>query len=153
VFTSRSSSRAALPGCASSPVMGRAGLVTGASSGLGEEFARLFARDGVDLILVARRRERLEALAAELRAGGKVSVQVIAADLGVPGDVDRVIREIQALGTEVEFLVNNAGLFSAELGMLASAASLERVLATNVVGNFIVTREALKMIRRPALAE
>ena len=90
--------------------MGRSALVTGASSGLGEDFARLFAKDGVDLILVARRRDRLDALASELRSGGKVSVQVIAADLAVPGDVERVIREVLALGTEVEFLVNNAGL-------------------------------------------
>jgi len=110
--------------------MGRAGLVTGASSGLGEEFARLFARDGVDLILVARRRERLEALAAELRAGGKVSVQVIAADLGVPGDVDRVIREIQALGTEVEFLVNNAGL--GNVGAFAASSLPTQLMMVDV---------------------
>ena len=90
--------------------MGRAALVTGASSGLGEEFARLFANDGVDLVLVARRRERLEALAAELREGRKVSVQVIAADLSVAEDVERLVREVQALQPEIEFLVNNAGL-------------------------------------------
>jgi short-subunit dehydrogenase len=90
--------------------MGRTALVTGASSGLGEEFARLFAGDGVDLVLVARRGDRLETLAAELRASRKVSVQVIAADLAAPGEVERVIREVQAQGLEIEFLVNNAGL-------------------------------------------
>jgi hypothetical protein len=90
--------------------MSRTALVTGASSGLGEEFARLFATDGIDLVLVARRRDRLEALAAELQGARKISVKVIAADLAVPDEVERVVREVQALGTEVEFLVNNAGL-------------------------------------------
>jgi uncharacterized protein len=90
--------------------MSRAALVTGASSGLGEEFARLFAADGVDLVLVARRRDRLEALASELRGARKISVHVIAADLAVPEEVERVVREVQALPVEVEFLVNNAGL-------------------------------------------
>ena len=90
--------------------MARAALVTGASSGLGEEFARLFAADGVDLVLVARRRERLDALAAELRSARKVTVHVIAADLAVPDEVERVVREVEAQGLEIEFLVNNAGL-------------------------------------------
>jgi uncharacterized protein len=90
--------------------MSRAALVTGASSGLGAEFARLFAADGVDLVLVARRRERLESLATELRQARKVSVHVVAADLGVPAEVERVVREVQALPVEIEFLVNNAGL-------------------------------------------
>ncbi len=90
--------------------MGGPALVTGASSGLGEEFARLFANDGCDLVLVARRQERLQALATELRAAKKVSVHVLAADLGVPEEVERVIREVQALDLKIEFLVNNAGL-------------------------------------------
>ncbi|HUM10030.1 MAG TPA: SDR family oxidoreductase [Myxococcaceae bacterium] len=90
--------------------MGTTAVVTGASSGLGEEFARLFAADGVDLVLVARRRERLEALATELRAARKGSVQVIAADLAVPDQVEQVIREVQSESLEIEFLVNNAGL-------------------------------------------
>ena len=90
--------------------MTRTAVVTGASSGLGEEFARLFAADGIDLILVARRRDRLDALAGELREARKVTVHVIAADLAAPDEVERVVREAQALPTEVEFLVNNAGL-------------------------------------------
>lgn len=99
--------------------MSRAALVTGASSGLGEEFARLFAADGIDLVLVARRRDRMEALATELRAGGKVSVHVLAADLSVPDEVGRVVREVQALPVEIEFLVNNAGL--GNVGVFASS--------------------------------
>jgi len=90
--------------------MSRTALVTGASSGLGEEFARLFANDGIDLVLVARRRDRLESLAAQLRTERKVNVQIIAADLSVAGEVERVIRELQAARPEIEFLVNNAGL-------------------------------------------
>jgi short-subunit dehydrogenase len=90
--------------------MGGPALVTGASSGLGEEFARLFANDGCDLVLVARRKDRLQALATELREAKKVSVHVLAADLGVPEEVERVIREVQALDLTIEFLVNNAGL-------------------------------------------
>jgi hypothetical protein len=90
--------------------MGKTALVTGASSGLGVEFARLFANDGTDLVLVARRRDRLEALAAELQAARKVTVHVIAADLAVTEELERVIREVQGRGLEIEFLVNNAGL-------------------------------------------
>ena len=90
--------------------MGGPALVTGASSGLGEEFARLFANDGCDLVLVARRQDRLQALATDLRAAKKISVHVLAADLGVPEEVERVIREVQALDLKIEFLVNNAGL-------------------------------------------
>jgi uncharacterized protein len=103
--------------------MSKTALVTGASSGLGEEFARLFATDGTDLVLVARRRERLDALARELREARKVTVHVIAADLAVPDEVERVVREVQALSVEIEFLVNNAGL--GDLGPFAGSA-LER---------------------------
>ena len=90
--------------------MGKTALVTGASSGLGEEFARLFAKDGIDLVLVARRRERLEALASELRGSAKIAVHVVAADLAVADEVERLIREVQGQGLEIEYLVNNAGL-------------------------------------------
>jgi hypothetical protein len=79
-------------------------LVTGASAGLGAEFARQCRARGDELVLVARRRERLEALAAELG-----SAHVIAADLAEPGAAGRLLAEVAGLGLEVDTLINNAG--------------------------------------------
>lgn len=82
-------------------------LVTGASSGIGAEIAREYARRGVPLVLTARRVERLEALAAELRS--RVDVQVIASDLAEPSAPARLLAELDARGIEIRILVNNAG--------------------------------------------
>ena len=85
-------------------------LVTGASAGLGREFANLFAKDGHDLVLVARRKERLDELAGDLRDTWGVEVQVVAQDLGERGAAREVV---EALGeTKIDFLVNNAGFGS-----------------------------------------
>jgi hypothetical protein len=89
--------------------MRTAAVVTGASAGLGLELARLFAKDGHDVVLVARRRERLDALARELEAAHGVAARVIAADLADPAAPPRIFEETRAAGAEVEFLVNNAG--------------------------------------------
>ena len=75
-------------------------LITGASSGIGEAFARRLAADGTDLVLVARRTERLEQLGAELANRAKpVDVEVVTADLGSGDDLERVAAR---LGDEAE---------------------------------------------------
>ncbi len=84
-------------------------LVTGASAGLGTAFARIYAARGRGLVLVARRRDRLEALAAELRAGQGVRVEVVAEDLADPDVPERIFAATEASGLEVGGLVNNAG--------------------------------------------
>ncbi|HLN57107.1 MAG TPA: SDR family oxidoreductase, partial [Thermoanaerobaculia bacterium] len=84
-------------------------LVTGASSGIGKELARLIAADGYDLVLVARRQERLEELARELSVAHGVSARVIAADLADPDSPKRIVEELEAERIAVDVLVNNAG--------------------------------------------
>jgi short-subunit dehydrogenase len=83
-------------------------LVTGASSGLGAAFAEQLARDGYDLIIAARRRDRLEALAQQLQTSYQVNVEVIAADLSKLEDLMSVEKRITE-DNMLELLVNNAG--------------------------------------------
>lgn len=84
-------------------------LITGASAGLGEGFARALAAERHDLILTARRTDRLEAIAAELRGAHGVAVHVFAADLADPAAPHRLVTEIAAAGLTIDTLVNNAG--------------------------------------------
>ena len=84
-------------------------LITGASAGLGREYARLFAKDGHDLVLVARRRERLDELASELTAAYKTACLVVTADLAAAGAGQRIADHVRAAGRTIDFLVNNAG--------------------------------------------
>ncbi len=92
-----------------SSAAGRLALITGASAGLGSAFARAYAAKGYDLALVARRKDRLEALAAELSAAHTIETYVIAADLAVFQAERGVMDAVTAQGRTVDVLVNNAG--------------------------------------------
>jgi short-subunit dehydrogenase len=87
---------------------GGAALVTGASSGIGEEFARQLAARGYNLVLVARRGDRLSALAQQL-GGASVRAEVLACDLAAPEETRALGARIGDLGLQVDVLVNNAG--------------------------------------------
>lgn len=84
-------------------------LITGASTGIGAEFARQFAARGDDLILVARSADKLDALAAQLRAAHGVDITVIAMDLAEPDAAAELVDRTTGLGLDVDVLVNNAG--------------------------------------------
>jgi len=96
-------------------------LVTGASLGIGAELARVFARKGHDLALAARSRDRLEALAEDIAAGGAPRPLVFEADLSRPGAADDLAARLAAAGAQVEILVNNAGF-----GLIGPAGALSR---------------------------
>jgi uncharacterized protein len=90
-----------------SPAPDSIALVTGASSGIGEQYARQLSERGYRVAIVARREDRLAKLAEEL--GGTERAVAIAADLTVPADRDRLAARIDELGARVEVLINNAG--------------------------------------------
>lgn len=87
----------------------RLALITGASAGIGAAFARIYAGHGYDVALTARRLDRLEALAAEIRLRFGVEAYAIAADLADADGADAVLAAVAAEGREVDALINNAG--------------------------------------------
>ncbi|WP_295409560.1 SDR family oxidoreductase [Devosia sp.] len=125
--------------------MSKTALITGASSGIGAVYAQRLAARGYDLVLVARRAERLADLATQLQQAHKVSVRTIAADLSADAgmaSIETVLRD-----EEIDLLVNNAGM-----GPISSTADLSdeaaaQTLALNVTALMRLTRAALPAMR------
>ena len=110
----------------------RVTLITGASAGIGTELARVFASKGHRVALVARRADRLEALATEIKTAGGAAPIVIPCDLAQPDCGDRIAKALTASGVEVEYIVNNAGF-----GVFGQAIQRDRsnqleIIAVNV---------------------
>jgi short-subunit dehydrogenase len=118
-------------------------LVTGASAGIGREIARVAAEKGLDLVLVARRTERLEELAEEIRAANGVDALVLAADLADPGAADAVHAWVEERGLEIDVLVNNAGFGSHGLFADASPERNRDMLRVNAESLVALTHRFL----------
>ncbi|MBV9516822.1 MAG: SDR family oxidoreductase [Hyphomicrobiales bacterium] len=122
-------------------------LITGASAGIGAEFARLLGAAGETLVITARRQDRLEALAEELTRSHGVRVESIAMDLARKEAADLLAEKVEALGLEVRTLINNAGF-----GLTGDLAEqpLERLvemLELNIVALTCLTRAFLPQMR------
>ena len=89
--------------------MKQTALITGASSGIGKEFARIHAERGGDLIIIARSKDKLDALKAELENKHNIKVFVIAKDLSQPEAPEEIYNEVKKSGIEIDYLINNAG--------------------------------------------
>jgi short-subunit dehydrogenase len=114
-------------------------LVTGASGGIGAELVRELGRHGHDLVLAARSVAAMEALAAELRAGGAAAT-VIGADLAKPGAAATLADEIARHGLAVDVLVNNAGLGATGRFDRGDPARIGEILQVNIVALTELTR-------------
>ena len=129
--------------------MSRLAMVTGASSGIGEAYAERLAADGWDLVLVARRAERLAEIAARLADEHGVSVRPRAADLADVGVLEELCAEVTELPVEV--LVNNAALAHYMPFAALSAGSAHELVELNVLAPVLLTRAVLPgMIERGA---
>ncbi len=121
--------------------MNKTALITGASAGLGAEFAWLFAENGHDVVLVARRKDKLDALAQEIKAKHPaVTAHVLQEDLGDADAPERISAELSRRSIAIEYLVNNAGFgTSGAFAELDPKRELE-MLAVNVVALTHLTR-------------
>ena len=90
--------------------MNQTALITGASSGIGLEFAKVFASQGYNLVLVARNRERLDTLAFEIKNKFQVAVEILVKDLSDPAAAVAIYNDTRSLGQQIDVLVNNAGM-------------------------------------------
>jgi len=125
---------------------GKVALITGAGSGIGKGMARAFAREGADLVVAARRREKLEGTAEELRLGG-TTVLVVPTDVRVESQIVALFEQtVQKFG-RLDILVNNSGAWdSAPLEELTLEA-WQNVMDVNLTGPFLCTREAFKIMK------
>ena len=120
-------------------------LITGASSGIGLDLARLFAKDGYDVVLVARSEGKLRELAAELEREFKVKAHVVVADLAKP-DAPRQL--VDALSVDVDVLVNNAGF-----GVTGPFAETDLAKELEMIAvNVVALTQLTKLLLRPMVA-
>jgi len=120
-------------------------LITGASSGIGEELARYFAKQNFDLVITARRESNLKALAEEL--GGSVSVTVVSCDLAEDAGVETLITAVSEI--EIDVLVNNAGIAYSGNFQSQDEAAVLNLISLNIVALTRLTQRLLpKMINR-----
>lgn len=122
-------------------------LITGASGGFGVEFARLCAADGRNLVLVARRDDKLKQLAGEL--GDDITIHTIAQDLSEPGAAQKVYKKLRRLRITIDQLINNAGSGDYALFARAVPGRQERMIGLNITSLALLTNLLLPaMVQR-----
>src|SRR3954463_13107853 len=126
----------------SKQLSGRVALVTGASSGIGEATARALAAAGADVVVTARRADRLQAVVSELQKSG-VRAHAIEADLLKEDDNTRIVGETEQTFGRLDILVNNAGVMLLSPVTDAHSADWRRMLELNVLAMMISSQAAL----------
>lgn len=119
---------------------GRVAVITGASSGFGVQFAKALAEQGADLVIIARRRERLETVAEEIRAMGRRCLPV-AADVTQTADLQAAVKATLAEYGKVDILVNNAGIGGEDPAEVMPDEQWHRAVNLNLTAMFAASRE------------
>jgi short-subunit dehydrogenase len=125
---------------------GKRTLITGASSGIGRELAVQLARKGARLLLTARRRERLEALAQSIATTG-ASVQILAGDIADADHRDHLLQEVQRSWGGLDLLVNNAGIGALGTFAQAQPQRLRKIMEVNFFAPAELIRGAVPLLR------
>jgi short-subunit dehydrogenase len=124
-------------------LQGKVILITGASSGFGEDAARLFAQEGCKVALAARRLEKLQELAAEIQSMGGEAM-AIPVDLNEPAEIDVMVQTVLDLYGQIDILFNNAGFGSLDwFENLDPQRDIATLIRVNLVGPMLVTRAVL----------
>src|SRR5436190_13301223 len=126
-------------------------LITGASSGFGEDAARLFAREGCKVVLAARRLDRLQALAGEIQNQGGEAL-VIPVDVSEPAEIEVMVQTALDLYGQIDILFNNAGYGAVDwFENLKPERHIATLIQVNLTGTILVTRAVIRhMIKQRA---
>ena len=122
-------------------------IITGAGTGIGKGIAHAFAREGAKLVLASRKRDNLEATAAELKSTG-ATVVVTPTDVTKENEVLALFEETMEEFGRLDILVNNAGAFDGGPLEELSLATWQKVIAVNLDGPFLCSREAMKIMKK-----
>jgi short-subunit dehydrogenase len=130
---------------------GKVVLITGASSGFGEDAARLFAKEGCKVVLAARRLERLQALAGEIQSQGGEAI-AMPVDVNQAAEIKVMVQTVMDLYGQVDILFNNAGFGAMDwFENLQTQRHIETLIRVNLTGTMLVTRAVLPgMLKRRA---
>ena len=125
--------------------MSNTALITGASAGIGMALAALLAEKGINLVLVARREERLKEIKSSLEQKNEIDISIIAIDLTKPGAADEITAILDNKNIRVDYLINNAGFSRQGFFHETDPATIESMITLNVMASVSLTR---KMIPR-----
>jgi short-subunit dehydrogenase len=124
-------------------LQGKVVLITGASSGFGEEAARLFAKEGCKVVLAARRLEKLQQLAAEIQNDGGEAI-AIPVDINQKAEIEVMVQTALDLYQRIDILFNNAGFGAMDwFEELEPERHIQTLISVNLIGTMLVTREVL----------